>query len=191
VSAEAFSMAQGKVSGALKTNQGYAFITLTEIEPPHTPKLEEVKDKVREDVIKQKALDAAKAKAANVAQAAGKSGLAAAAKTAGVDVKTTEFIARGTALPEVGVNTAVDDAVFKLKAGETTPPVATDNAVVVAQVKERQDIKPETMASERETLRDELTQQRRQEFFAAYMAKAKTKMKIQYNEDTVKTLLGS
>ena len=34
-----------------------------------------------------------------------------------------------------------------LKAGETTAPIATDNAVVVARVKERQDVTPEDMAN--------------------------------------------
>ena len=80
---------------------------------------------------------------------------------------------------------------FKLKVGETAGPIATDNAVVVARLKERQDIKPEGLGADREALRDELVQQRRQEFFAAYMAKAKTKMRISYNSDTIKTLLGS
>jgi peptidyl-prolyl cis-trans isomerase D len=191
VATEAFSMQQGKVSGELKTTQGFAFVALTEIQAAHTPKLDEVKDKVREDVVRLKAVEMAKTKAAAMAQAAAKGNFAAAAKAAGVEVKTTEFVSRGTALPDVGVNSAVDDAVFKLKTGETTSPVPTDNAVVVAQVKERQDIKPDALTTERDALRDELLQQRRQEFFAAYMAKAKTKMKISYNPDTIKTLLGS
>ena len=155
------------------------------------PKLEEVKDKVREDVIRLKAVDLAKAKAAAMAEAAAKGNFAAAAKAAGVDVKTTDFIGRGTALPDVGVNGAVDDAVFALQAGKSTPAIATDNAVVVALVKERQDIKPETLAAERDALRDELVQQRRQDFFAAYMAKAKAKMKIELNQETIRLVLGS
>ena len=52
-------------------------------------------------------------------------------------------------------------------------PIATDNAVVVARVKERQDIKAEEMAAQHEALRTELMQQRGGEFFAAYMIKAK------------------
>jgi peptidyl-prolyl cis-trans isomerase D len=191
VACEAFSMQQGKVSAELKTTQGFAFIALTEIQAPHTPKLDEVKDKVREDVIRVKAVELAKAKAAAMAQAAAKGNFAAAAKAAGVEVKSTDFVPRGTALPDVGVNSAVDDAVFKLKTGDTTGPITTENAVVVAQVKERQDIKPDALTTERDALRDEVLQQRRQEFFAAYMAKAKTKMKISYNPDTIKTLLGS
>ena len=47
VTAEAFTMEQGKVTGMLRTNQGFAFVTLTEIKPSYAPKLDEVKDKVR------------------------------------------------------------------------------------------------------------------------------------------------
>jgi peptidyl-prolyl cis-trans isomerase D len=191
VAAEAFSMQQGKVSAQLRTNQGVAFIALTEIKPAHAPTLDEVKDKVRDDVVRTKAVALAKAKAADMSQAAAKGNFAAAAKAAGVDVKSTEFVPRGTALPDIGVSTAVDDAVFKLQAGETSAPIAAENAVVVAHVKERQDIKPDGLKTEHDALRDELLQQHRQDFFAAYMAKAKTKMKIEYNDETIKTLLGS
>ena len=191
VSAQAFTMEQGKISGKLQTTQGFAFIALTEIAPPHVPKLDEVKDKVSDDVIRLKAIEVAKAKATAMAQAAVKGNFAAAAKAAGVDVKNTDFIPRGSPLPDIGVNSAVDDAVFALKAGQTTGPIATDAAVVVALVKDRQDIKPDSLSADRDALRDELLQQRRQSFFAAYMAKAKAKMKIQYNEETIKSIAGT
>ena len=190
LSAEAFALEKDKVSGAIQTGNGVAFITVSEIQPSHAPKLEEVKDKVRDDVIRQRAVEVAKTKAAALSQAPAKN-FAAAAKAAGVDVKSTELVPRGTALPDVGVNAAIDDAVFKLKVGETSAPIATDNAVVVAQVKDRSDIKPESMATDHDALRDELLQQRRQEFFGAYMTKAKTKLKIQYNEETIKSLMGT
>jgi peptidyl-prolyl cis-trans isomerase D len=193
VAAQAFTLEPGKVSGQLQTNQGFAFIALADngIVAAHAPKLEEVKDKVRDDVIRLKAVALAKSKAEQMAQAAAKGNFAAAAKAAGVEVKSTDFVPRGTALPDVGMNAAVDDAVFALKVGQTSAPIATDNAVVVAMVRDRQDVKPDGLAGDRDTLRDELLQQRRQEFFAAYMQKAKDKMKIQYNESTIKTLLGS
>lgn len=189
VSSEAFTMEQGKVSGTLRTTQGFAFITLAEIKPSFAPKLDEVKDKVREDVIKTKAVEVAKSKAAAMAQAA-KSNFAAAAKAAGVEVKTTELITRGAALPEIGVSGAVDDAVFALKAGETTAPISTENAVVVARVKERQDVNPTEFQGAREGIRGELLQARRGQFFAAYMGKAKGKMQIEFNGEAIRTLLG-
>ena len=116
---------------------------------------------------------------------------AAAAKAAGVEVKSTDLITRGAALPEIGVSGAVEDAVFALKAGETTGPISTENAVVVARVKERQDINPAEMHTARDAVRNELLQSRRSQFFAAYMSKAKGKMQVEYNTEAIKALLGS
>ena len=188
VSAQAFAMKQGDVSQSLKTDRGFAFITLAEIQAPHPPKLDEVKTKVREDVIKAKAVELARVKAQAVSQA--KTNFAAAAKAAGIDVKKTELIARGTALPDVGVNGAVDTAVFALNQGDVSAPIATDNAVVVAHVVEKQAGTPEGFAAEKDALRGQLLQQGRQEFFASYMTKAKARMKIVVNDAVVKQLIG-
>jgi peptidyl-prolyl cis-trans isomerase D len=189
VANEAFTLAQGKVSGELRTGTGYAWITVVEIKPSAVPKLDEVRDKVKDDVIRTKAVDVAKAKAATMAAAA-KNNFAAAAKAAGVDVKSTDFVTRTAALPEVGVSSVVDDAVFALKAGETTAPISTDNAVVVARVKERQDITPDEMAKARPNLRAELVNQRGSEFFGAYMNKAKDRLKVTVNDDALRVILG-
>ncbi len=183
-------MQVGKTSGLLRTNTGYAVIALTEIKPPYAPQLAEVKDKVKEDVVRVKAVDVARAKAAAMAAAAKTGAFAAAAKSAGVDVKTTDFVNRGFAYPETGVSGAIDTAVFALPKGGTSDAIPTDNAVVVAHVVDKQDMNPLTFAGERDSLRDQLLQQRRQEFFASYMAQAKKKMKIDFNMDAIKTLVG-
>ncbi len=191
VAAEAFTMEQGKVSGQLRTNQGFAFITLTEIKAPTLPTLDQVKDTVRDDVIRAKAVELARARAATMSQAARRGSFAAAAKAAGVEVKTTELVTRGSALPDVGVNTTVDDAVFALAQGATSAPITTPSAVVVARVTERTDATAEGLAAGKAALMNELLQQRRQEFFSAYMSKAKLKLKITFNEIALKTILGS
>jgi peptidyl-prolyl cis-trans isomerase D len=188
VAAEAFTMQPNTVSKSLRTQRGFAFIALVETQAPHAPKLEEVKAKVREDVIRKKAVELAKAKATAVSQS--KANFAAAAKSAGVDVKKTELIGRGTALPEVGVNGAVDDAVFALPQGAVSQPIPTDTAVIVAHVVEKQAGTPDGLKAEHDGLKTELLQNARQEFFAAYMSKAKAKMKITVNEATVKALIG-
>jgi peptidyl-prolyl cis-trans isomerase D len=188
VAASAFTLDQNKVSGLLRTNTGFAFIALAEVKPSYVPQLSEVKDKVREDVIRTKALEIAKAKAASMAKATGD--FAAAAKAAGADVKNTDFVARDSAYPEIGVNSSVDAVAFNLKAGETSAPIPTDTAVVVVHVKEKQDIDPAKMLAERDGTRDQLLSQRRQEFFAAYMAKARQSMKTTFNEAAIKAVLG-
>jgi peptidyl-prolyl cis-trans isomerase D len=189
VSDAAFALAQGAVSGALNTNQGVAFIAVTEIKPSYLPKLEEVVAKVREDVSQVKALEVARRRAETLSKATA-AAFAGSAKTAGAAVASTDLIARGSVIPTVGVNDRIDAAAFALKPGGVSAPIATDNAVVVVHVKERQEIVPAGLDADRETIRAELTSQRAGAFFEAYMAKARTKMTITYNDSVIQQLIG-
>ncbi len=190
VAASAFSLEQGKVSGQLRTNQGFAFIALVEIAPPSLPALDAVRDRVREDVVRVKGLELARARAVTLAAAAQRGSFTAAAKAAGTEVKTTDLIARGFALPDVGVSAAVDDAVFALSQGQVSAPIQTPNAIVVARVVEKTNVTPEGLAAEKTTLTNELLQRKRQEFFAAYMTKAKTRMRVEFNDAALRLVLG-
>lgn len=187
VAAEVFRLEQDQVSDAVPTAQGYAFLAVVEIQAEHLPALDDIRDQVREAVVERKAVDLARARATTVANA---SNFAAAARAAGVTVQSTDLITRGAALPEIGVSDRVDRAAFALSAGETTAPIDTERGVVVAHVREKQDIVPEGLESQRETLRDQLTNERRQEFFSAYMTKAMENMDISYNDRTIAALLG-
>jgi peptidyl-prolyl cis-trans isomerase D len=189
VSSKAFELEVGKVSEKLQTNQGFAWISVVEIKPSALPTLDEVKTKVRDDVIQAKAVEVARTRAETMAKTA-KGNFAAAAKAAGVTVKTTELITRGSAFPEVGVNQAVEDAVFALKPGETSGPITTSNAVVVAKLVERQDPKAGDYAGAKASLAAELRQQRQNQFFGAYMTKAREKMKINYSDQAFQTVMG-
>ena len=84
----------------------------------YVPKLDEVKDRVRDEVVKQKARDLSKQKAAELAaKLKAAPDFEKAAKAAGVEAKTTELIARDAPIPDLGVAPAVEDAAFKLPVG--------------------------------------------------------------------------
>ncbi len=189
--AEAFTLATGAVSGAVRVSRGWAFLTVTGTQAPRLPTLDEAKDKVREDVTKQKAKDLALQKAtAAAATLKGAADWTKAAKAAGVEVKTTELVARESPLPEIGVSAAVDAAAFALAAGAVSEPIVTDNAVVVVKVVERKQPTPAEIAAGRDALRDEMVNDRRSRFFSAYMQKAKAKMKIEVNRENVQKVIG-
>ncbi len=188
VAADAFTREPGTVSGLLQTSQGFAFVALEEVKPSYLPELAEVTDAVRQDVIRAQAVELARARAEGLARAPGN--FASAAKSAGVTAKTTELITRDTPLPDVGVSKAVDDAVFALKTGDTSLPIVTDNAVVVARVTEREDVTPEAIGAGRVALKAEMRQQQRNAFFSAYMNKAKQAMRIEFNETALNVVLG-
>ena len=181
VAERAFEMKQGETSKAIRTPQGFAFISLTGTEPERLPALDEVKARVRDDVVKGKAADTARQRAAAVsAQLKG-----AAAKSAGLDVKTTDLIARGAPIADVGVNAAVDAVAFTLPAGGVSDPIKTDTGAVVVKVLERKDVAPAELTAGKKDVRDQMLNERRNRFYGSYMTKAREKMRINRNEATI------
>jgi peptidyl-prolyl cis-trans isomerase D len=184
VAQQAFEMKDGEVSEPLRTPQGFAFVTLTGKQDPYVPKVDEVKAKVRDEVLKQKALEAARQKAASIV-ADMRGDFDKAAKAAGLEVKTTELIARGAPIGDAGTSPALESAAFALPAGSVSDPVVTDRGAAVVKVLERQDVKAEELAKQKDTLRGELLNERKNKFFAAYMTKARLRMKIDINREVI------
>jgi peptidyl-prolyl cis-trans isomerase D len=189
--AEAFALKAGEVSGAVRASRGYAFLTVTGTQAPRLSSLDEVKDRVKEDLTKQKAKDLAQQKAAALASALKTAGdMAKAAKAAGVEVKTTELVPRESPLPDIGTSLEVDAVTFALPAGATSDPIVTENGVAVVKVVEHTQPTPAEFAAERDRLREEMVNDRRGRFFAAYMQKAKAKMKIEVNRENLQRVVG-
>ncbi|MEX2273202.1 MAG: peptidyl-prolyl cis-trans isomerase [Vicinamibacterales bacterium] len=187
VSAAAFELESGNVSDALRTPQGAAFITVIDVQPPRDAQLADIRDRVRDEYIAERASAIALERASALAGAF-KSDFAGAAKSAGLTVETSEPIARGAAFPQVGVSAPVEAAAFALGAGGVSDPIVTDRGTVVLRVTEKQAIDPVKFAAEREQLRGQMLQERKGQFFASYMTKAKQKMTIDLNEETLQAM---
>jgi len=189
--AEAFELNSGQVSGAVRVSRGFAFFTVTDKQAPRLPKLDEVKDRVREDITREKAKELARQKAAAAAAALkGAADFAKAAKAAGVEVKTTELLPRESPLPEVGVSRQADEVAFSLPVNAVSDPIATDNAIVVVRVVEHVQPNPGEFVIARDGLRGEMLNERRGRFFSAYMVKAKQRMKIEVNRENLQRVIG-
>jgi peptidyl-prolyl cis-trans isomerase D len=155
-------------------------------EEAHLPKLDEVKDRVRADVVKQKAGALAKQRATELAAALQNApDFVKAAKAAGFDTQTTELVARDSVLPTLGVSSAADKAAFSLPLGGVSSPVASESAYGIIKVTERQELKPDEFNSARPTFRDEILNERRGRFFASYMERARQKIRIDVNQEAV------
>jgi peptidyl-prolyl cis-trans isomerase D len=185
---QAFTLEEGTVSPAIRTPQGFAFLTVTGKQDAYVPKLEEVQARVRDDVLKNKALEAARQKATEVAGALKGGNFEAAAKAAGVEIQTTDLISRGAPIGDAGVSPAIDAVAFSLPEGSVSDPITTDNGAVVVRVVERQEPSAEEVASGRQGMRDELMNERRGRFFAAYMGKARERMDVRINNQVLAQL---
>ncbi|MEX1128466.1 MAG: peptidyl-prolyl cis-trans isomerase [Vicinamibacterales bacterium] len=188
VAEQAFTMKEGDVSPAIRTPQGFAFITVTGTQDAYVPKLEEVKARVRDDVLKKKAVEAAQQKAGAVAQQMKAGAFEAAARGAGLEVKTTDLIARGAPIADAGVSPAIDAAAFALPAGAVSDPITTDNGAVIVKVLEKTAPTAEEIAAGRQAMKDELMNERRGRFYASYMGKAREKMKVNINSQLIAQL---
>jgi peptidyl-prolyl cis-trans isomerase D len=192
VAAQAFQMKDGEVSKALQSPRGPVYITVTGKRDPYVPKLEEVKDKVRDDVIKMKAAELSKQRAGEIAAALRSTkDFAAAAKGQGLEAKDSQLITRGSPLPDIGVSPEVDAVAFSLPSGGVSDPISTSNGSVIVRVAERQDVTPDQLRQAKETFRTQLLNERRDLFFSSYMTKAKQQMKIQVNGDVARRIVGT
>jgi parvulin-like peptidyl-prolyl isomerase len=158
---------------------------MTGTEAARDPGLEEVKARVRDDVIKNKAADTARQRAAAVVAQLKGSSFEAAAKAAGLEAKTTDLIARGAPIGDAGISPAVDAVAFTLPAGAVSDPIQTDTGAVIVKVVERKDVTPDEIRSGRQQLRTEVLNERRNRFFSTYMSKAREKMRININNAIV------
>ena len=186
----AFQLKDGAASEPLASTRGPVFITVSGKKDAYTPTLDEVKDRVREDLIRSKATELSRQRASAIAaQLKGAKDFAAAAKAQGFEAKDSQLVARDSALPDVGVNPEVDKVAFTLPTGGVSDPIQTNDATVIVRVAERDDVTPDEMKLGRERFRAELLNERRGRFFASFMTKAKEKLKIDVKADVMRRLM--
>jgi peptidyl-prolyl cis-trans isomerase D len=191
VSAQAFQLAEGAVSPPLRVSRGWVFATVTGKEEPHVPQLADVRDKVRDDLIRERAAELAKSKAGEIATTLrGAKDFAAAVKNAGLEIKTTELIARGAPIPEIGVSAEIDKVAFSLPQGGISDPISTPQGTAIVRVVEKAPVTDADVAAGLDQIRDELVNQRRDKFFSGFMAEAKKKLDVQINQETLQRAMG-
>ena len=179
VASAAFAFSEGEVGGPLRTATGHVFLSVIDSQESYAPELDEVRDRVEADLTDIKAMDAARQRASELTpQLAAADAFTSAAERAGLATTTTELVTRGTALPGLGLNPAIEQIAFSLDVGGTSDVLTTDDAVAVIQVVEREAVTDEGFAGAVEALRTELLLDRQGVFFAAYMTQAKERMQI-------------
>jgi len=183
----AFTLKEGEVAGPIATPDGPVFVTLVQKKDPYVPSLDEVKDRVRQDTIRDKAAEMSRARANEIAAAlAASRDFAATAKAQGLEAKDTELIPRNSALPDVGVSSDVDKVAFTLPVGGTSGVITTNDSAVIVRVTERDEVTPDELRKGREAFRAELLEERRNKFFSAYMSKVREKMTIDMKPEVLR-----
>lgn len=191
VSAQAFAIAPGAVAGPIPTPSGPAFVTVLEIQEPYIPELDEVREEVREDVIRKKSLTLAQERAADAAvtlQAAEE--FTAAAEEAEWTVGSSDLVTRGASFPEVGPSAALEAAAFAMTPGTVSDVIQTGDAAAIVHVVEREEASAADLAENRDALRNELMFERQSRFFTAYLDNVKERLEISIDLAVLQQAIG-
>jgi parvulin-like peptidyl-prolyl isomerase len=191
LSTRLFSMKEGEVTPAMRVATGWVFGTVTGRQDPYVPQLAEVRARVTDDLKQEKAAELAKQRAAQVAaDLKAAKDFAAAVKRNNLEMKTTELLARGSAIPDLGISEAIEAAAFSLPQGGVSDAISTPTGTAVVRVVERVDVTDAEIEQGKDQLRDELVNQRRDRFFGAYMEKAKAGLRIGVRDDVLTRVTG-
>ena len=133
----------------------------------------------------------AKTKAGEIAaRLKGAADFAAAAAKAGLEVKPTELIPRGSPIPDLGVSPDVDAVAFALPQGGVSDPITTPQGTAIIRVAAKEGVTDAQVASGIDKMREELVNQRRDRFFSGYMVEAKKSLQIEISQETLQRALG-
>jgi peptidyl-prolyl cis-trans isomerase D len=174
---EIFSLAKNEIGMGVQNDEGYAIPSVVDILPAHDASFDEAKPRVLADVKLEKANQLATEKSKEVDEAvkAGKD-LATLAKTAGMEIKTSEPIARGGSIPEFGAIADRDKEIFSLPLGKPGTPSTVASKTLVFAVKERKDLDPEEVKKGLDSARAALLETKRDMYFSNWIQDAQKKM---------------
>lgn len=186
--ARAFELKNGEVEKQpFQTGTGNAFIEVLDIQEPRLPELKEVQDKVKADLQRARALEKAKALAADLRTRAETLGLEKAAAALGLTRKETpSLVGRGQPLGDLGTGPALEDAAFRLAPGTLSEPVLTSNGYAVLRVLEKKEFDAAAFAKEKASVAASLREERQQQLFRAYMEEARKRFPVERHPEALR-----
>jgi peptidyl-prolyl cis-trans isomerase D len=192
VSQAAFQLADNKVSEPIPGPTGDVIFYVSGKKDAYLPKLDDVRSRVRDDLIQERAVALAKQKADSLAvQLKTAANYQAAAKAAGLEAVTTQPLARDAVIPNIGKSAEIDKIAFTLPVGTVSNAIATPQGAAIIKVASRPDVSPADFAMAKDKFRAEVLNERRMRFHQTYMDKAREKMKIDINQEALKRAIGS
>ncbi len=167
----------GDLSYPVRTERGYVALTVKEVLPTHPATLAEVRDKLLADYRHEKAVELAKARANELAKRA-QSGeaLTTAAMALGLEVKTSEPLARSGPVPDAGSARQLPQA-FSLAVGQTGPPTLLRANWMVYRVVAHDAAKPEEFEKQRAEIERQVLESKRRLAFDSFRLALEERMK--------------
>jgi peptidyl-prolyl cis-trans isomerase D len=182
VSAWAFGGAHvGESSELFDDENGYYLARLDTLVKGGKPSFDAAKDEVRTAVTREKKLQQLLPKARQFASAAATSSLDQAAKAQNLAVQQSPLFTRLTPVPGIGQLNQAVGAAFTLPVGAVSSPIETDNGIYVIRVDRRTNASKTAFEAQKQTQRDQLVSQLREQRVRDFIDNLRKAAKIQDN----------
>lgn len=163
-----FAASPGAVTPVVKVAQGFALAKVEKIIPPAVQPLSAVQDQVTSEYKQQEAVKLAQSEAQQLAAAAKTQGLKAAAAAMKLTVKTSQPLTRTASLADAGSISPFANQLFQLQPGQVGGPAALGSSQIVFSLDSVQQPSDADFAQQRDSVRQQLLQQKRSQIFSAY-----------------------
>ncbi len=189
--ARAFEMKKGDIEKeAFPVPQGFAFVSLNEIQPPRVPELKEVQEKVKADLSLERAREKARSQAAEIRAKAEGAGLEKAASASGlVRKETPALVGRSQPIGDLGTSAGLDEAAFALPAKTLSEPLSVPAGYAVMRVLEKQAFDPAAFAQQKDAITAALRAEKQGQLFQAFIDEARKKVVVERRPDAFRRLV--
>ena len=182
----------GDVSQPVRTDRGYVVLAIKNISPAHQGTIAELHGKIVADYRHEKSVEMARQRASDLAKRA-QSGedFAKAAKALGLEMKTSDEVARDGSITGAG-SVKQYPAAFTLPVGKTGDPVFLGSDWVVYRVADHQQPNQADFDKQKKDIETQLVDAKRQLAFESFKSALEAQMrkegKLNYNADALKQL---
>ncbi len=171
-----FSAKPNSAPMAVQTANGWAIVQTTDVRPPRTPTFEEVKAQLAQRYSQERAQVLLRQKTQELADKAHAShNLKDAAKQLGATVKTSDLITASQQLPDLGVVGNYVD-ISTMKPGEISNAIDAGRNGAVLSLVDKQLPGDEEFAKNKDQVRDQLLDEKRNELLQVYVSSLRDKM---------------
>ena len=181
----AFDLSVMQISEIQDFEDGFYILQVIEKIPPEIPELTLVEEKVQADLIKEKQREKAKEEATLYLEAlkSGKS-MSEAGEQFDVTTTTTDFFKRNESIPNIGYESAVSRAAFKLSEKNNLPenPISGQKGFFVIQFTERKEPELTAFDEEKTKTKESLLQLKKRKAFDAWLSQVKKESEISVEE---------
>jgi peptidyl-prolyl cis-trans isomerase D len=189
VNAAAFGLKKGGVSEPVRTPRGWVVLHLAEVRPPHLPQLSEVRDAVRraveQDKQRQQAFDKLQQARATFGPGATLDQVAGAL---GIGVQESQEFGHGGIVPGLGYAPELAEKAMTQPLGRLAGPVGATGSAVLYEVASRTGVDPAAFAQQKDSLRDQLEQEKINAILGSLINAKKQELGVTYDPQLLKRL---